>query len=225
MGKRIPRGEPTPEQREAWNREYKAIEGIAARTAVKRWKQGSCFSVDELIQEGVMGAWCRLPAFDPGRGLKLSTFMEARIRGAILDFERSNDETTNRTHTYKVKVTSLSHEATDSQRRFGYDGCIEPVSNQAQAEIDYRNGLEGLEELIRPLLPLEKTVFRLRFIEDKTMYEIGNLVGLSESRISQMFSACFKQIAARANKSRGNVRQRLPGISHDRHPRPVVASP
>ncbi len=48
-------------------------------------------SVDDLIQEGIMGFLTAIEKFDPQRNLKISTYVTSRIKGAMLDYLRSMD--------------------------------------------------------------------------------------------------------------------------------------
>ncbi|BBJ27279.1 FliA/WhiG family RNA polymerase sigma factor [Athalassotoga saccharophila] len=48
-------------------------------------------SVDDLIQEGIIGFLSAIEKFDPQRNLKVSTYVTSRIKGAMLDYLRSMD--------------------------------------------------------------------------------------------------------------------------------------
>jgi RNA polymerase sigma factor for flagellar operon FliA len=50
--------------------------------------------LDDLISTGVVGLIAAIDRFDPQRGLKLKTYAEHKIRGAILDSLRSLDSVT-----------------------------------------------------------------------------------------------------------------------------------
>ncbi len=47
--------------------------------------------LDDLVSAGTLGLIQAMDRFEPGRGLKLNTFAEHRIRGAILDYLRALD--------------------------------------------------------------------------------------------------------------------------------------
>ncbi len=47
--------------------------------------------LDDLVSAGTLGLIQAMDRFEPGRGLKLNTFAEHRIRGAILDYLRGLD--------------------------------------------------------------------------------------------------------------------------------------
>lgn len=48
-------------------------------------------SVEDLIQEGIIGFLSAIEKFDPQRNLKVSTYVTSRIKGAMLDYLRSID--------------------------------------------------------------------------------------------------------------------------------------
>ncbi len=54
--------------------------------------------------------------------------------------------------------------------------------------IDELNGRELFNKLIRSLPKREKMVFKLRFLNSLTMKEVAKVVGISESRVSQILS-------------------------------------
>ncbi|MDX2181155.1 MAG: sigma-70 family RNA polymerase sigma factor [Bryobacteraceae bacterium] len=47
--------------------------------------------LDDLVSAGTLGLIQALDRYEPGRGLKMNTFAEHRIRGAILDYLRALD--------------------------------------------------------------------------------------------------------------------------------------
>jgi RNA polymerase sigma factor FliA len=61
---------------------------LLARRQHRRWPQ---IELDDLISAGTIGLIQAVDRFDPSRNLKLKTFAEHRIRGALMDYLRQLD--------------------------------------------------------------------------------------------------------------------------------------
>ena len=61
---------------------------LLARRQHRRWPQ---IELDDLISAGTVGLIQAVDRFDPARNLKLKTFAEHRIHGALLDYLRQLD--------------------------------------------------------------------------------------------------------------------------------------
>lgn len=79
----------SPEERERLILEHlPSVRWLALRV---HEKIGGAVSLDDLISAGTIGLIQAVDAFDPGCNVKLKTFAEYRIRGAILDSIRGLD--------------------------------------------------------------------------------------------------------------------------------------
>ncbi len=64
----------------------------------------------------------------------------------------------------------------------------EVLPARERSPIDQLNGRELFDKLIRSLPRREKMVFKLRFLNSLTMKQVAEVVGISESRVSQILS-------------------------------------
>jgi RNA polymerase sigma factor for flagellar operon FliA len=58
-----------------------------------------------------------------------------------------------------------------------------PKSEEGTTAVD---GRDAFEQIIRPLTTTQRLIFRLYYIDDVTMKQIGGAIGLSESRVCQL---------------------------------------
>jgi len=66
------------------------------------------------------------------------------------------------------------------------------LTTQELSPIDHLNSNELFNKIIRSLPKREKQVFRLYFVKNLTMQEIGTAIGVCESRVSQIISIQLK---------------------------------
>jgi RNA polymerase sigma factor for flagellar operon FliA len=116
---------------------------IAIRTGLK-----SAF--DDLWSAGALGLLEAAPRYDATRGVTFETFVEHRIRGAMLDELRRMDHLPRRLRSrtddvQKVKQTLAS--------KLGREATTEEVAVAMKVDIEE---LSGLEALMEPHVPLDK---------------------------------------------------------------------
>lgn len=71
----------------------------------------------------------------------------------------------------------------------------EPIISFLEAR-DARDVRTVFEETVEPLDETGRRIFKLRFVEERSLDEIGQELGVSESRVSQRISQYKKQLAA-----------------------------
>ena len=194
-------------------------------------RAGDQVEFDDLVSAGSIGLMTALKAFDPKRGLAFSTFAVPRIRGAILDELRRQDDAT-RSVRRKRRTLSAAREhlsqtlgrapvaketasflGVDAGMLFRWEADAEigtiveldrPVSDagaRAQSLADLLVGQDSddiearvnreqeLAILRRALVKLkeqERVVLSLYYYEELTLNEIANVLGVTESRVSQV---------------------------------------
>lgn len=93
-----------------------------------------------------------------------------------------------RTHAHRFQTVSLESQLPDS-----VDLPANEVSNP-EAKLADSQMLESLAESIESLPEREKTIVSLYYVEEMNLKEIGAVLDVSESRVSQVLSATIKQL-------------------------------
>ncbi len=72
---------------------------------------------------------------------------------------------------------------------------LRPIDGQA--ELERKSLWEAIEQALPSLSPKEETVLRLHYFEGKKLREIGQVLHLSESRISQLHAQALRRLKSR----------------------------
>ncbi len=200
-------------------------------------------NLDDLISTGIVGLISAIDRFDPTHNVKLKTYAEYKIRGAILDSLRGLDWAPRQQrkrakqieaaiqaveqrlkrmpteeeiaaelnidmveyHDWLVDVRavnlgSLENGATEDEGR----DLLRFVSDKEEnwpSHIVERAELEQLlVSAIERMPDVEKTVLNLYYREELTLREIARVVGLHESRISQLKSQAILRLRSYLQK-------------------------
>lgn len=194
-------------------------------------------SIDDLISTGIVGLISAIDRFDPIHQVKLKTYAEYKIRGAILDSLRGLDwaprQQRKRAKQIEVAISvaeQLLKRAPNEEeiaQQLGLSmaeyhewlvdirgvnlGSLEASSGDddgrdllryiSDKEENWPSHLVERAELERLLVeainrmpPIEKTVLSLYYQEELTLREIAKIVGLHESRISQLKSQALLRL-------------------------------
>lgn len=177
---------------------------------------------DDLLSAGGIGLLQALERFDPDRGWRISTFAMQRVRGAILDHLRQQSGMPRRTllRTRKMAVARANVENRVGRRAKESEvaeelgvAATEYHSWQADSvrvavplndEVDtYETGADWqgsesgpawLTEAIDKLPAREHTVIMLGFYEGVSQGEIAKVLGVSESRVSQLRTRALSRL-------------------------------
>lgn len=158
------------------------------------WDEGS------LLTEASIGLIQAVEGFEPDRGWKFATFAAKRIRGAMLDAVRNSDWVP-RTQRALAKITGdrCSEMVRMPTRESDYDEAME-FENSIPAREHVEDDPEWLDHPrtsgvgSRSRLILER-LYRC----GRTMREVGEELGCSESRVSQMHARILQEIVERAD--------------------------
>lgn len=203
---------------------------------------------EDLLSAGVVGLIQAIDNFDPGQNVRLKTYAEFRIRGAILDSLRDADwaprmkrrlarelegavdsagrrlgrvpEEADIATELKISVDEYRHRLTevaaldigeleflrdDSGLPAAYRYVADPEENSPVVQLE-RAELERLVAGAIDRIPkVERLVLSLYFYEELTLREIGEVVGLHLSRVSQIKSQAILRL-------RNAVGTRWPGV-------------
>ena len=195
--------------------------------------------VDDLVQAGLLGLLEAAHRYDPAQGASFATFVERRIRGAMLDEIRKGDWTPRSVHRKAREVAAairavenakggeardsdiaaqlglsladyhktltdlrgqklLSIEALGPEEKEGVERLAsldpEPAERLQQEQL-----IKGLAAAIAELPERERLVLSLYYDEGLNLKEIGAILAVSESRVSQLHSQALVRLRARVN--------------------------
>ena len=174
----------------------------------------SSISLDDLISAGVLGLISAIDRFDERHDVKLKTYAEYKIRGAILDSLRGMDWAP-RQHRRRSRLVeqaigfleqslqripeedeiaeylglsvSTYHEWLSDDDSGDLLQYVDDSEESWPSELLERAELErALTQAIERIPKVERTVLSLYFYEEMTLREIAKLLDLHESRISQI---------------------------------------
>src|SRR5215212_3925591 len=152
----------------------------------------------DLISYGLLGLISAIERFEPEREIKFETFAVTRIKGSIIDELRSLDWVPRSVRTKAREIeranAKLEHELhrapTDQEmaQQLGVDveEIQEPQALDPAMEMDTTEMKDRLADAIARLPEREKLVVALYYYENLTLREIGEVLGVTESRVSQL---------------------------------------
>ena len=150
---------------------------LAAWRAMRR-TQGEEF--DELVSAGTIGLMQAAERFDPEMGLAFSTLALPRIRGAILD-----DMRTRRFFPRNRRdLRAVDLDAIDARRVTHPTSSVEHESEIALVS----------RAILSDLNQQQRLVLACYYFEEMRMWEIADLLGVTESRVSQIRTAALARL-------------------------------
>ena len=232
-----------PEQdREALILEHLPQVRLIARRLHERLPES--VSLDDLISTGIVGLISAIDRFDASHNVKLKTYAEYKIRGAILDSLRGLDwaprQQRKRAKLIEAAIARLEQRLQRSPNEdeiaeeLGVSlkeyhgwlvevrglnvGSLESAPPDEDNNRDLLRFVSGNEdewpshqferaelkrllvESIQTMPEVEKTVLSLYYYEEMTLREISKIIGLHESRISQLKSQAILRLRASMKK-------------------------
>ncbi len=233
----------------------------------RRLAPGREIPVDELESAALVGLAKAINTFDPSQGASLKTWATTRVRGECLDATRCWARKGLRARTmvdgvrlgdlwetrwaYGVEAAASVHRSTPERVRALTERALQVSLHQPLRDGDVlgdlleaepERDLENLDHLWTRLAELvperDLVVLYLRFAEELTMWEVGERLGISESRVSQLtarYPTCgstsrtcgpsWRSATSRwrtpRERRRGDVRFRRPGGAREPRPRAV----
>src|ERR1051325_249942 len=195
-------------------------------------------TLDDLISTGVVGLISAIDRFDSSLNVKLKTYAEYKIRGAILDslrgldwaprqqrkrskqieaaicaaeqrLHRSPSEeeiaaelglSVEQYHAWLIDVRGLTIGSLENASTDEDDGrdLLQFVAGDEESwpsrQVERRELQRVLAEAITKMPDIERTVLNLYYQEELTLREISKIVGLHESRISQLKSQAILRL-------------------------------
>ncbi|MCD6550716.1 FliA/WhiG family RNA polymerase sigma factor [Thermotoga sp.] len=178
--------------------------------------------VEDLIQEGILAALSAFERYDPSRA-SFTTFVMKRVRGAMYDYLRKIDWMPRNLRKSVKLVEKVIHESegfpSDEElaRRTGLEVreviraknemmrrqllMIDAFDEEPTLKVEgpdekaYREILkEEIKKAIEKLSHKERLALSLRFEKELSLKEIARVLGVSESRVSQIVSLALLKI-------------------------------
>lgn len=201
---------------ELWRR-YRASRDVAVRNVLverhrrlarraaerKATTTSACVDVDELESAAVFGLMDAVETFDPARRVRFTTFAAPRIWGAMKDWLREIDwvpRLVRRRGEEPVRQQSLSTPIWTTAL-----GEPRPVADVVPAPVEQECvGLERaalrdlMDELCRGFTRAERMIVDAYYGSGLNQREIGEAMGFSESRTSQIHKNALARMKARA---------------------------
>lgn len=148
----------------------------------------------DLINAGAYGLYEAIRKYDSSKKTLLKTYAEFRIKGAMLDFLRSQDPIPRSRHKKEklgeieplefVNVESLKNESPHSGEERN-----DPFINASA-----RERAEKISSAIKELPSRERTIIKLYHYEGLTLKDIGSRLGITEGYASQIHSEVIKKL-------------------------------
>jgi RNA polymerase sigma factor FliA len=183
-------------------------------------------SLNDLISAGMLGVVEGYLRFDPERAETLDAFLDHRIRGALIDELRRNDPLTRAQRTFARDQTRAARAAADDASEETLAAALgltveayrERVSEVSLAKaikatgvgvedvqdhglapdaaLDARQRSALLAQSAATLPARERELLTLHYENGQTFREIGNRLGVSESRVSQLHTRAIQHLRA-----------------------------
>ena len=147
----------------------------------------------DLVSYGIFGLIDAIEKFDPERGIKFETYAISRIKGAIIDELH---------HIFNqisfVSVVALDELLTVGSERGDRLSLVDTLEDKGAEDPVAAFETEEMKSIltgaINRLAEREKIVITLYYYEGLTLAEIGQVLGVTESRVCQMHTKAVLQL-------------------------------
>lgn len=175
-------GEPTAEQRAAWNENFALIERIAYRFANLARRRNRRVDVHDLKQSALLRLWKILPRFDASRS-KFTTWAGNSIPRLVIDELRNLDSVRSggtrcgRSKRGRVFINGLTVGTLPSGQEKQIESVADNQRDYEQERADFREMLAkaGLSN------PRYLAAAELKFVDGATWIDAFQAVGISKS--------------------------------------------
>jgi RNA polymerase sigma factor (sigma-70 family) len=135
-------------------------------------------TLDDLEQEGAVGAMLAAATFDPSKGVKFWSFASRRVTGRMLDlFGRKN---------YQYLSTMILHGSMhDFDWKLGMH-VADPDSLVLQNRLENDSNYRVVHQVMNTLVARERGILRSYFFEDKSYPVIAQTAGVRKSQVCNL---------------------------------------
>jgi RNA polymerase sigma factor for flagellar operon FliA len=163
------------------------VKYIADRMAIRL---PHSMSKEDLTSAGIVGLYDALDKFDSEKGAKFQTYAEYRIKGAMLDELRKMG-----CRAQGISLLSLDE--------IMPDGAVPKFTNRTSDtpspfdELKMRELKQVISKALLSISKKEQLVVSLYYYDELTLKEIGRVLDLTESRVSQIHSKAIIKLRAK----------------------------
>ena len=177
---------------------YLPVRDKIAHIAAQRVPPWSGMTVDDLAADATFGLLAAIESFDINRSVKFATYANLRIWGAIKDGLRKMDWVP-RVERKKLKRTGGEPIGIRSINAIEKDdhGDLKELGQGFTYAIEHGN--DWWKAACRGCTKIERQVIELYWRQGLSMKQIGQQMGCSESRVSQIHSEALGRIQARGS--------------------------
>jgi RNA polymerase sigma factor for flagellar operon FliA len=175
---------------------------LSARRLRKRLPRSAIVDAGDLAAVGALGVMDAIERFDPARRVRFATFAAGRINGAMLDHLRSIDFVPRRERQLQRKglVKPVGMCSLNKPMTRGADDEGVPMERgdfRAAPAVASPDPDDGFRAMLVGFNRTERLLLTLYYREEMSMKEIGAVLGVSESRVSQMHKSLIARLKAR----------------------------
>jgi RNA polymerase sigma factor for flagellar operon FliA len=164
--------------------EHLPLVGSVARRVARRLPRA--VALEDLISAGTIGLLNATERFDPSRAVPFAPYAKIRIRGAILDHLRAMDWLPRTTRTaVKAGDSTTAVVSVEDVRADGFDS-FEMETPSPSASLERREQVKKLSAAVSRLRLRNRQILALYYVEELTLKQIGEIFGVSESRVCQL---------------------------------------
>ena len=205
------------------------VASVVSRT--KRVDSG-LLQAEDHIANATLGLIDAIGAFDPSRGVRFTSFATHRVRGAMLDAIRDADwvprqerRAESRGECEPPRVFSTEQFAANGKHGMErFADHREPPSDRSESISDF------WRRVVCGMSSRDSTIVLLHYRDGKTMGDVAERIGVSESRVSQRLSELRPQIRSRLERGDEFGKSRREWLPRESTPwrgvsRPLRAAP
>lgn len=193
-------GRPSPRRNLARRAQPDVAEVVPYVRAVVRRRLASVpalamSSSEDLLQEALLAVVRAAPAFDDSRGVPFAAWATRRAVGAAIDYLRRTRFGPSRGPAWP-QPASLDEPVPDG----GGTTLLEviPAARDPIADADLELSLEAELSRLEAERPRHATILRLRYLHDVPQLDVAVLLGISQSRVSQIEIEALDHLRASA---------------------------
>ena len=166
---------------------------------------------DDLVGYGVFGLLDAIDKYDPEKNVKFNTYAVTRIRGAIaealgMSVEEFHQVLLKISGTSIISLTDLRFGSDDSEQTPVVDSIEAPSSLNPDVIVEREDMKRIIVDAINELPDREKKVLIMYYYEDMTLREIGKVLEVTESRVSQIHTSANLKLKAKLSNIRKGIR-------------------